>query len=97
MPPTNRTKADAIAEPRAKVFHFDKAKETWICPKHGDVGDNVAWVPCWTGCEEGYFDDYDDDPINNDPGDMSVCAECRGNGGWTVCGECNINNPDAEY
>ena len=84
----------AIATDR---FRFDQAKQTWICPHHGDVGDNTAWVNCWNGCTEGWFDDYEDDPIYCDPGDMSRCDECRGEGGWTVCGECNINNPDAEY
>lgn len=81
----------------ADSFHFDKARQTWICPKHGDVGENTAWVPCWTGCDEGYFDAYEDDPINCDPGDLEVCDECRGRGGWVVCGECNLNNPDAEF
>jgi len=78
-------------------FRFDERRQTWICPKHGDVGDNTAWVPCWAGCNEGYFDEYEDDPITYDPGDLSLCSECHGNGGWTLCGECNFDNPDAEY
>lgn len=78
-------------------FVFDKAKNTWVCSIHGDVGDNTAWVPCWNGCYDGYFDAYEDDPINYDPGEMEMCIECCGNGGFTVCGECNINNPDAEF
>lgn len=66
------------------------------CPIHGKDVD-TAWVPCFTGCDEGYFDEYEDDPINNDPGDMSVCEECRGNGGFVVCAACNLDNPDAEF
>lgn len=76
---------------------FDKKTEGWVCPKHGDIGNNTAWVRCYAGCEDGYFDAYEDDPINNDPGDLETCEECGGNGGFTVCGECNISNPDAEF
>lgn len=80
-------------------FEFDRAKGTWICSVHGDVGDGTAWVPCWNGCEDGYFDAYEDDPINNYEGDLyegdlEPCRECYGEGGWTVCGQCNANNPD---
>lgn len=78
-------------------FTFDKAKDSWICSVHGYVGDSTAWVPCWQGCEDGYFDAYQDDPINNDEGDLELCSECHGEGGWVVCGQCNINNPDAEF
>lgn len=68
-----------------------------VCPKHGDVTDNTAWVRCWTGCEDGHFDAYEDDPINNDPGDLETCDECHGKGGFVVRGVCNISNPDAEF
>lgn len=78
-------------------FTFDKAKDTWICSRHGDVDGGTAWVPCWNGCEDGYFDAYEDDPINNDMGDLELCSQCHGNGGWVVCAQCNANNPDAEF
>ena len=77
-------------------FEFDKAKDAWICSVHGEI-DMPAWVPCWNGCDEGYFDAYEDDPINCDEGDLELCGECKGHGGWKVCPECNINNPDAEF
>ena len=77
-------------------FAFDKSKNSWVCSVHGEV-DCTAWVPCWNGCMEGYFDAYEDDPINNDEGDLETCRECRGEGGWTVCGMCNSDNPDAEF
>ena len=70
---------------------------THICDKHGDVGDNSGWLRCWAGCDDGVVDDYEDDPINYDPGDTSVCRECRGKGGWRVCGYCNADNPDVEW
>lgn len=44
------------------------------------------WVECWNGCEEGWVDEYDDDPINYAPGqEFRQCNQCHGNGGWTVC------------
>jgi hypothetical protein len=76
---------------------FDKAKDTWTCSIHGDVGDNTGWVRCYAMCEDGAVDDYEDDPINCDPGDFSTCQECGGAGGFRVCGECNPNNPDVEW
>ena len=84
------------AEQGKYSFEFDKAKNTWICSVHGET-DCTAWVPCWNGCDYGYFDAYEDDPINNDEGDLEPCRECHAKGGWTVCGQCNANNPDAEF
>jgi hypothetical protein len=77
-------------------FYFDKKKDTWVCSVHGEV-DFVGWVPCYASCDEGWRDDYEDDPINCDEGEFSVCPECRGEGGWKVCGECAKDNPDVEF
>lgn len=80
----------------AYSFLFDKVKNYWVCSVHGEV-DSVAWVRCWNGCDEGWVDDYEDDPICCQPGDISACSACKGEGGWKVCGQCNANNPDAEF
>jgi hypothetical protein len=77
-------------------FRFDKAKDAWICSVHGEV-DSTGWAPCWNGCNDGFFDDYEDDPIECEPGEISICQECCGKGGWQVCGECNKDNPDVEW
>jgi hypothetical protein len=77
-------------------FAFDKAKDSWVCSIHGEV-DSVGWIRCRAGCDEGLFDEYEDDPINEDPGTFSMCSECNGEGGWDVCRECNANNPDVEW
>lgn len=77
-------------------FVFDKANDVFICSIHGHI-DQAAWVPCWNGCQDGYFDGYEDDPLWYNPGDLEVCTACKGEGGWPVCTECNINNPDAEF
>ncbi len=75
---------------------FDKAKDTHVCSVHGEVS-FTGWVPCHAGCDEGYFDEYEDDPLMNDPGDMSKCSECKGEGGSRVCGLCCSDNPDVEW
>ena len=76
---------------------YDKKTDSYTCPIHGAVHDNTAWVPCWNGCDDGYFDGYEDDPLWYDECDMETCDVCHGKGGWTVCGQCNLNNPDAEF
>ena len=76
-------------------FIFDQAKDAWICSIHGDV--QTAWVRCWNGCQDGFFDGYEEDPFWYDEGELIKCSACAGEGGFTVCGECNINNPDAEF
>lgn len=80
----------------AETFHFDKARNTWVCPNHGDVRD-TAFVPCWNGCDEGYFEGYEEDPLWYDEGDTVRCDVCHGKGGWRVCAQCNYDNPDAEF
>jgi hypothetical protein len=50
----------------------------------------LEWMDCWNGCDDGYFDEYEDDPINADPGDLRPCPECRGEGGFLEC-------PNAEH
>lgn len=78
-------------------FVFNKAKNTWVCSVHGEV-DFTGWVPCWNGCDDGFFDEYEDDPINFAPGESyERCSECRGKGGWRVCGYCAADNPDVEW
>jgi hypothetical protein len=77
-------------------FEFDEDKDVWVCSVHGEV-DLTGWVNCWNGCSEGWFDDHEDDSLDADPGDMSTCWECKGEGGWMVCGECNSHNPDVEW
>jgi hypothetical protein len=87
---------DAAQAEKPYSFVFDKKNDTWVYSVHGRT-DFTAWVNCWAGCDGGHIDDYEDDPINCDPGDISSCPECHGEGGWVVCGECNIKNPDAEF
>jgi len=73
---------------------FDRQKDSWVCTEHGEC--ETGWVQCYAGCDDGEFDEYEDDPINNDEGDYSICPECHGEGGFRVCLECNRDNPDVE-
>ena len=50
----------------------------------------MDWVDCWAGCDEGWVNEYDDDPINFAPGEeWYPCDICKGEGGWLVCGSCH--------
>lgn len=40
------------------------------------------------GCDDGCFDEYEDDPINALPGEFSICAECGGTGIEHWCPKC---------
>lgn len=48
-------------------------------------GGQMDWVDCWSGCEDGYFDGYEEDPLWFEPGEMEVCGNCDGTGGWWEC------------
>ena len=48
-------------------------------------GLTLEWENCWYGCVDGYFDGYDDDPMWYDPGDLIMCGECHGKGGYLAC------------
>lgn len=46
----------------------------------------MEWGDCGgLGCEDGYYDAYEDDPNFYDPGDLAVCPQCNGRGGAWCC------------
>jgi len=47
-------------------------------------GAGMEWETC-PECDDGFVDEYDEDPINCDPGDERPCSECDGRGGYWVC------------
>lgn len=54
-----------------------------------NCGAFLDWVDCWNGCDDGWFDEYEDDAINFAPGEeYRQCSQCEGKGGWLVCGNC---------
>jgi hypothetical protein len=42
------------------------------------------------GCNDGYFDGYEEDPVFYEPGDVIACSVCHGTGGWA----CPICSPE---
>jgi DnaJ-class molecular chaperone len=47
---------------------------------------------CSNWCDDGYFDESDDDPINFMPGESQrICSECRGTGTEWWCPKCGEN------
>lgn len=56
------------------------------CPK---CGTNTRSRSCTSlGCDDGYHDDYEDDPLWFDEGDYSKCDECSGTGIERWCPDC---------
>lgn len=60
------------------------------CPKCGHS--TVHSRSCTNWCEEGYFDENDDDPIDFAPGELyTQCKECKGTGVEVWCPKCGEN------
>lgn len=46
----------------------------------------MEWVECYqVGCEDGYYDAWEDDPLWYSPGETERCETCQGKGGWLQC------------
>ena len=43
------------------------------------------------GCEDGWCDDFEEDPLWFSPGDSSPCPECRGTGQFQWCPQCGLD------
>lgn len=73
--------------------YYDEDK----CPKCGEY--KVCWRDCddWN-CDDGYIDEYEDDPINFAPGEQYVmCRECWGTGIVRWCSGCGFDITAHEY
>jgi hypothetical protein len=62
-----------------------------VCPDCGHAP--VHWRTCSEiGCQDGWIDEYDDDPINYAPGEAyAMCATCRGTGIECWCPACGAD------
>lgn len=56
------------------------------CPKCG--GDAMYYRCHEPGCEDGWYDMYEDNPNEYEPGDVEMCDICQGKGCWWVCDNC---------
>jgi hypothetical protein len=64
--------------------------DTRECPKCGHSP--IHSRECTNFCENGYFDESDDDPINFVPGEsLEPCRECKGTGFEIWCPGCGKN------
>lgn len=44
------------------------------------------------GCDDGWIDDYDDDPVNYSPGESyEECTNCSGTGIVRWCPKCEVD------
>lgn len=69
---------------------FDQEYDARVCDK---CGSDLEWVEChMIDCEDGWYDEYEEDPINCSPGDYRKCGECGGEGGWFFCPCCPTKN-----
>lgn len=67
------------------------------CPKCGEHELRSRYCDV-IGCDDGYIDEHDDDPINFAPGEeYSVCQECFGTGRVRWCSKCGHDLSLAEF
>lgn len=65
------------------IQSMDARLEEWpICEICGSL---MTWEDCWNGCDDGYFDMYDEDPLWYDEGDLELCEICHGHGWYYIC------------
>jgi hypothetical protein len=48
-------------------------------------GGSCGWTYCCNGCDDGYIDRHDEDPLWYGH-ELYTCDVCRGRGGWNHCG-----------
>jgi hypothetical protein len=60
------------------------------CPKCGHGPTRVRHCDV-IGCDDGWVDEYDEDPINCSPGEYVACSECRGAGIVRWCPKCGAD------
>lgn len=70
----------AYMDPEHDLKHHSEAE-----PFCSICGGLMAWEPCWNGCDEGYIDLYEEDPLFYDEDDCELCQICEGRGGYWVC------------
>jgi hypothetical protein len=61
------------------------------CPSCGFEGPTHG-RDCDNGCDEGFIDEADDDPINFMPGEeFRICSDCYGTGFLHWCPKCGFD------
>lgn len=66
----------------SEPFDYDDVE----IPSCKHCGWDMSWADChMIDCEDGEYDAYEEDCINNDPGTFVTCHECGGKGGHYYC------------
>jgi hypothetical protein len=69
-----------------EIDYLDEA-----CPRCGQREVRQRGCDDW-GCDEGWIDEHDDDPINFSPGEeFTMCRECLGTGVLRWCAGCGLD------
>jgi len=73
------------------MSYDDCRLEDEACPRCGEY--QVHFRSCdQIGCEDGWCDEHDDDPINFAPGqEYAMCRECYGFGVLRWCRACGLD------
>lgn len=67
------------------------------CPKCGSFETRSRHCQAWP-CDDGYCDEYEDDPINYAPGEvLTLCRECWGTGVERWCAKCGFDISGWQY
>lgn len=65
------------------------------CPKCGH--EPTHYRPCGAFCHDGFFDCYDEDPVNFGEGEeWEVCLDCHGTGLEAWCPKCGFDLQDPQ-
>jgi len=86
-PTTQEQRTPAVASSDLLGAMYRGSDGSMICAL---CNGEMEWVECGAGCEDGYFDGYEDDPLWYHPGEMKPCYQCGGHGGswWCNTKEC---------
>ncbi|MGA2504212.1 MAG: hypothetical protein ABSG01_09000 [Anaerolineales bacterium] len=64
--------------------------EDTVCPKCGNPEIHVRQCT-QIGCEDGWIDRYEEDPLYYDENDPEMCTECYGTGVERWCPKCGLD------
>jgi predicted RNA-binding Zn-ribbon protein involved in translation (DUF1610 family) len=72
------------------MSELDYEYDDTVCPQCGHTPTHIR--RCTNlGCEDGWIDCYDDDPMWYDEDDPEMCTECLGTGVERWCPKCGLD------
>ena len=83
-----------LARPDELDYQDSPKRETFFDETCAICGSFMFWEDCWNGCEDGYLDCFEEDPMWYDEGDVRICDVCEGKGGFYICSNTK-NHPTA--